>query len=266
VTASPEEGPAEAGVAAVILAAGAGRRLTPFNAGRPKWLTPVVGRTIADRQLQALEGVLGPRDRVVVVGGHRIDDLHDWVTTRRSPLPVHVLRNDAYDSRNNWYSLLLALRHLDEQAWPGSLLVMNGDLCAPPSWYEPFVRRAATVRNGHGWVAVDTERALTDEAMKVALRRDGARLVCRRIGKVGVEGATAEYVGMASFDPGGWRLLHAVLETYVGEPTMEDAWYEAGFQELMERELLSAWAVADPAWVEIDDGADLACAERVVGP
>jgi choline kinase len=263
---SARETSADGALAVVILAAGVGRRLAPFNDGLPKWLTPIAGRPIADRQLEALEAVLDTGDCVVVVGGHRIDDVRRWLRTRGSPLTLHVIDNDDYEASDNWYSLLVGLRFLRGQRWSGPVVVLNGDLCAAPSWYEQLVRRTGPGPDGYGWVAVDCERDLTEEAMKVSTRRDRhGRLVCERIGKVGVEDATAEYVGMVSLAPPSWERLRSTLETYIDQPSMSDAWYEAGLQVLMDDGLLFPWSVPSPRWVEIDDGADLARAQHLLG-
>jgi len=253
-------------IGVVILAAGAGRRLAAANGGRPKWLTDVGGRSIADRQLAALELALGAGDCVVVVSGHRHADVKGWLTERASPLAIRVIDNDRYRERNNWYSLLLGLQYLEGEDWAGTVVVLNSDLCAPEDWFGPFLRAVRADRPEPGLVAVDEHRPLTEEAMKVSVRATaGGGLLCRRIGKVGVDDPAGEYVGIASLCQSTWELLASILEGYLHRPELADAWYESGFQELMDRSLLAPWSVPDSGWAEIDDDVDLASAEVLVG-
>src|SRR5262249_48201621 len=60
---------AGAGMRAIIVAAGMGRRLTPYTDDRPKCLVEVNGRSILDRQVEAyrMAGV----DELVIVRGYQ---------------------------------------------------------------------------------------------------------------------------------------------------------------------------------------------------
>lgn len=260
--------PAQLPVAVIVLAAGLGRRLDQLGTEVPKWLAPVAGRCVADYQLDAIEQATGPGDPLLVVGGHRVEAIDRWLGSRSTDLDLEVVRNTYYAELNNWYSLLVALRRLHERDWPGSLVVLNGDLCARPAWYGQFFREVGKPRRRPAMLAVDFERPLTEEAMKVAVRPDesGDR-ICTRIGKSDVPDPVGEYVGMAGFDVAGWRLLAATLEEFVGNPERADEWYEAAFQRLMtDRLLFCAWPTVDSGWVEIDDPTDWAAASRLMTP
>src|SRR3712207_3787593 len=54
----------------IVLAAGIGTRLGERTATSPKWLLEVDGRTVADRQLDALEGLFDLPCQLQVVTGH----------------------------------------------------------------------------------------------------------------------------------------------------------------------------------------------------
>ena len=252
-------------LAVVVLAAGVGRRLGEGDGLGPKWLTDVGGRPIAEHQLSGLERALDERCRAVVVAGHGMDRLERWLGGRPTAFPLDVCVNDEHVRRNNWYSLLVGLQWLADRRWDGAVVVLNSDLCAPAGWFGRFLEDVRAVPGDGGVLAVDLERPLTDEAMKVDVRPtpDGAHR-CVRIGKAGVEHPSGEYVGMAAFGPGGWMRLLEVLRSFCDRPELADAWYEAAIQVLMDREPVAPWAVPDGCWTEIDDQVDLAEARRLM--
>ncbi len=250
------------GVAVVVLAAGQGKRLGGMGHAGPKWLAPVAGRPVAAYQLEAVRRALPAESPVLVVGGHRLDDLRRWLQDQAAGMRAELVENAQYAALNNWHSLLLATRRLDSLAWTGPTVVLNSDLCARPSWYEPFLAHVWSGPPSDGLLAIDLRRPLTDEAMKVSVDAD---MTCRRIGKVGVGDANGEYVGMAALTLKGRRLLTTALEEFVGDPDRRDAWYEAAFQVLMDRyELFRAWPTPTSDWVEIDDEEDWALATEVM--
>lgn len=253
-------------VAVVVLAAGVGRRLGEGDGKDPKWLTHVGGRPIAEHQLSGLELALDESCCAVVVGGHGVDRLQRWLERRPTPFPVDVCVNDDHVRRNNWYSLLIGLQWLSDRGWGGAAVVLNSDLCAEPGWFERFFRHVRAHPGDGGVLAVDLERPLTGEAMKVDVRRGAPGEVrCVRIGKTGVEQPSGEYVGMAGFGPGGWRRLLEALRSFCDRPELANAWYESAIQVLMDQEVVGVWPVPDTRWTEIDDQADLAAARRLMG-
>jgi len=237
---------------AIVLAAGRGSRLGRLGEDTPKWLLDVGGRTIADRQL---EGIALARDHVAstrVVTGHGADAIDRFLASRDDEPPVETVFNPEYATLNNWYSLLVGLRSLPDDGGP--IAVLNADLHLDPAWVAGFLRDAAGASSG-AMLAVDLERTLTDESMKVSLRADGT---LERIGKVGVEDPAGEYIGMLSAGGDVLRRLRAALEDWVGDAGAVDQWYEGAV-------LLTAqggapwhvWPTPGTGWIEIDDDADL---------
>src|SRR4051812_21547868 len=202
----------------VILAAGKGQRLGPLTEETPKWLLDVGGRTIAERQLEAirratdrLSGSLAP---VRVVSGHAADTLERWLE-QRDGHQLDVLHNVDYARLNNWYSVLLALRSFPAES-NDRFVLFNGDLFAHPEWMAQFVIDAAAAEE-ESLIAVDLERNLTDESMKVAVdqSREGAAATLRLIGKVGVDHPVGEYVGMLMARGSVLHRFREMLESFV---------------------------------------------------
>lgn len=241
----------------VVLAAGRGSRLGALGGATPKWLLRVGGRTIADRHLEGIARAAPAVAGVHVVTGHAADAIAQDVARR--PETVAVVPNPEFAELNNWWSLLLALRELPPD---GPVVVVNADLLAEPEHLAAFIDDAVT-GPADGLLAVDLERAVTDESMKVARRPDGA---LRAIGKVDVDDPAGEYVGMLMARGPVLRRMRAVLETFVGRPDAVNEWYEAAVARTAAEGVdWQVWAMPSGRWVEIDDDADLGAAEALAG-
>ena len=95
---------------AIILAAGIGKRLGDFTEGQPKCFLQIGGKTIIERQLEALKGM-----DVIMVVGYKADLIRS-----RFPQLKFVLNPD-YSTTNTIHSLKLALNGKDTY-------VLNGDV------------------------------------------------------------------------------------------------------------------------------------------
>jgi choline kinase len=242
-------------VKGLVLAAGPGRRLHPLTAGLPKTLLTLDdGRTILDLALANLSAV-GLRDVVVVTGfaAERVEE-QAAALERRHGVRLELLFNERAEEWNNAYSLWLARETLAE-----GVLLVNGDTVHPRSVEETLLAAAAPDL----LLAVDEEKELGDEAMKVLLAEDGA---LRRISKqIDPALAAGEYIGVARIEPAVAAALADALETtWRRDPSL---YYEDGFQELADRGVridIASIGVVD--WVEVDDHADLARARELAFP
>lgn len=238
-----------------MLAAGRGSRLGKLGGETPKWLLDVGGRTLADRHLEGVELAGEAVASVTVVVGHAAHAIEQSVGSRE--FAVRVVDNPEYAEINNWWSLLRALRGLPPE---GPVAVINADLLVEPERVAEFIEIVATTA-APALIAVDLERELTDESMKVA-RNGGDAL--GKIGKVGVEEPVGEYIGMLAAKGPALRALREQLESFVGREESRDEWYEravgltaaAGVEWLI-------WPLPGGQWVEIDDEADLDIAEKL---
>jgi choline kinase len=236
----------------LVLAAGPGRRLHPLTASLPKTLLPLTdGRTILDLALANLRSA-GIEDVLVVTGfaaarvRERAGDLE-----RRHGVRLELLFNDRAEDWNNAYSLWLAREAFGE----GALLV-NGDTVHPASVEATLL----AARGPAVLLAVDSEKPLGEEEMKVVLADDGA---LRRISKhVEPARADGEYIGVAVIEPPAAGPLAEALEaTWRRDPSL---YYEDGFQELVDRGGdVHAASIGTVDWVEVDDHDDLALARTI---
>lgn len=235
-----------------MLAAGPGRRLRPLTATLPKTLLPLTdGRTILEVSLANLRTV-GLADAVIVTGfaaervAERIPDLE-----RRYGLRLELVFNDRAEEWNNAYSLWLA-----REAFAGGALVLNGDTVHPASVEEDLLG----ARGADVVLAVDGEKSLGEEEMKVIVSGDGA---LERIGKdVDPSAASGEYIGVSLIEPAASASLAEALEAaWRRDPSL---YYEDGYQEFVDRggEVRVA-PIGRVEWVEVDDHGDLERAREI---
>jgi choline kinase len=179
---------------------------------------------------------------------------------------IEAIYNPEYATLNNWYSLLVGLRSLDLEQGAG-VIVLNADFVAPVEWMAQFI--VESVRgSADALVAVDLERPLSEEAMKVSVsREDSSQSKLRCIGKVGVDEPVGEYVGMLMARGPVLTQLLETLESYRGCEDLDDAWYEQAVGQTADHGARwGIWPTPDSAWVEIDDHDDyLAALELVAG-
>jgi choline kinase len=239
-------------VIGMVLAAGAGRRLTHETAELPKTLVGVDGdRTILDIALANFRAV-GLDEAVIVVGyaaeavRSRVDELE-----RRHGLALELVFNPKALEWNNAYSLWCAREYFSR-----GVLLANGDTVHPASVEETLL----AARGPELLIAVDDVKPLGEEEMKVHVTADG---LLDRINKA-LDPATAqgEYIGVTLIEPEAADPLADALEAVWRRDT--SLYYEDGFQEFADRgNRVGIAPIGEVDWVEVDDHADLARAREV---
>ena len=236
----------------MVLAAGAGRRLGPDTADRPKTLLGVDGdRTILDVALGNFAAV-GLEEAVIVTGfaAERIDERLPSLEDRYG-LRISTVFNPKALEWNNAYSLWCAREHFAR-----GVLLANGDTVHPASVEETLLG----ARGAELVLAVDQEKPLGEEEMKVHVTADG---LLDRIHK-SLEPSTAhgEYIGVTLIEPeAAGPLADALQATFERDPQL---YYEDGFQELADRGgRVGIAPIGSVEWVEVDDHRDLARAREV---
>jgi len=239
-------------VIGMVLAAGAGKRLGDETADLPKTLLTVDGdRTILDVGLGNFRHV--GLERAVIVTGHAHERVAELVPEleRRHALAIELVFNPKALEWNNAYSLWCA-----RELFAEGVLLANGDTVHPASVEE----RLLAARGPDLLIAVDDEKALGEEEMKVHLTAEG---YLDRINKA-LDPATAqgEYIGVTLIEPAGATALADALEaTWRRDPGL---YYEDGFQEFADRGgRVGTAAIGTVEWVEVDDHSDLARAREV---
>ena len=239
----------------LVLAAGPGRRLHPLTEALTKTLLPLSdGRTILDLALANLSAA--GLDDVVVVTGFAAERVEERAAEleRRHGVRLELLFNERAEEWNNAYSLWLA-----RESFAGGALLVNGDTVHPGSVEQTLL----AARGPDLLLAVDREKELGEEAMKVLLTETGA---LQRISKeIEPASAAGEYIGVALIEPTAAEPLADALEaTWRRDPSL---YYEDGFQELADRGgEVHGVPIGTVDWVEVDDHGDLARARELAFP
>jgi len=241
-------------VKAVVLAAGLASRLRPWTEQTPKCLLPIGGGTLLDRTLEAVE-TAGLRD-VVLVTGYLEDQIRARVRERHGGLRVKFVRNAAYATTNNIYSLWLARGLVLEEG----MLLLDSDILFDPGILSDL-RRAGRP----DVLAVKRGFALGEEEIKVEVDADRRVLA---IGKhVPPDRAFGESIGIEIFSPSALSGLYRALENKVVREGAVDVFYEAAFQDWIDAGgTITAFDIGTRPAIEIDTIDDFRMAERDVLP
>ena len=232
---------------AVILAAGAGRRLRPLTDDRPSALVPLGESPMIGYALDALleAGI----KHAIVVAGYRGDSLAAYLS-RRLDFTVDVVENPHYLTTHTLASLA-AVPHLVDD----DFLLVDGRLV-----FEPAV--VSRVMGPGTRVGVDFGRPLQAETMKAAT--DGERIVelgtrPRRSGA-----PTGAAIGMAKIDGAtGERLF--VVARHLLDAGAKHVPYETALNVLIEDgDVLEVADVTGIRWQQVEAHLDLARARSVV--
>jgi choline kinase len=243
-------------VIGLVMAAGASRRLRPDTDHLPKTLLPVDGEaTILDIALRNLASV-GLTDVVVLVGyaaaaiAGRAAELE-----RRHGVALELVYNDRAEEWNNAYSLWLAREHFGT-----GVLLVNGDTVHPASVERTLLAARDADRPADLILALDNEKKLADEEMKVVLDERG--LMTRITKLMDPADADGEYIGATLIEAAAAGTLASALEaTWRRDPGL---YYEDGYQELVNRGgAVAAAPIGTVEWVEVDDHRDLERAREI---
>ena len=192
----------------LVLAAGAGRRLQPDTDNLPKTLLPVDGdRTILDVGIANLRSV-GLEEIVVVTGfaAGRVDERKAELEERHD-VKLDLVFNPKAEEWNNAYSLWIA-----RDRFADGVLMVNGDTVHPASVEESVL---AARGDADIVIALDDEKPLGEEEMKVHLTEDG--LLDRINKKLDPTTSQGEYIGVTLIEPAAAEPLADALEAAVGQ-------------------------------------------------
>jgi len=230
-------------LSAVILAAGRGARLAPLTDQRPKCLLPVGGRTILDRQLDALAraGV----GRIVVVTGHAADALEAHLAARPGVVSV---RNPRHATTDNLVSCDAARNHFTGEA----TFLLNGDTLFDDGVLDDML----AAEPAPILVAIDRKPLYDGDDMKVATT--DTRL--NRIGK-DLAQADGEAIGVTLLRGAGRALFLRQVAARLAAPGGARALYPEALDALAQQGQVTVRSIHGRRWIEIDTPDDLAAAE-----
>jgi choline kinase len=236
---------------AIILSAGQGSRLGHLTDDRPKCLIEFNGRTLLDRQLDALaaNGV----EEAVVVTGFRDDQIEAALARRGNAGPrVRTVYNPFYKVADNLGSLFVAREELE-----GDLLVWNGDTLVS----EALMSRVVGNRDRQGiCVTIDRKDGYDDDDMKVVVAEDGG---LEAIGKRISEGVNGESIGLLAFRGDGARRFRMAIEKAMRTTEGTTIWYLRVIHQIAQEAPVWTFDIQGEEWGEVDFPEDVEAAQAL---
>jgi choline kinase len=233
----------------IILAAGKGSRLNGTIGDKPKCLLRVGGKTLVERQIEALDAV-GVTDIAVVVGCQA-----DIVRRTCGPR-INYVENSRYAQTNSLYSLWLARPLLYD-----GFVVMNCDVL----FHTQMLSDLVTSQHEDALLIAyqdDDAQPFGDEEMKVRVRRGRVAEIAKTLP---AEAADGENVGIVKFGREGARLLVGLLDQRVADGSLRD-WAPKAFDEFARIRPLHTVGTRGFPWTEIDFPEDYERAVREILP
>ena len=235
---------------AIILSAGQGSRLGALTHDRPKCLIDFAGRTLLDRQLDALaaNGI----DEAVVVTGFRDDAIEAAIARRAGGPKVRTIYNPFFKVADNLGSLFIAREELS-----GDCLVWNGDTLVS----DALMARVVENDQAGICVTIDRKDGYDEDDMKVVTDREG-RL--HAIGKrLPMGNVNAESIGLLAFRNGGAEQFRAAIETAIRSAEGTTIWYLRVIHQIAQKADVWTLDIAGAEWGEVDFPEDVEAARAL---
>lgn len=234
-------------VRAAILAAGRGVRM---GGGTPKTLLPLDDKPPLMSYI--LEGLRtsGITD-VLIVTGHRPDEIQAYVDEHGNGLEVSYVRNARFASWGNFHSVRVAL----DQSPGYDVLVVNSDVIVTPDVYKRVTETA-----GDLVLAVEKRLVLDDEDMRVRLQGDRVLAIGKDLKRAYGHG---EYAGVSLLRPDAAR-GYLDISTELEWANRIDPYYEDVYGEMMAALDVRAALVSEGEYAEVDTPEDVAAAVAVI--
>jgi len=232
---------------ALILAAGVSRRLYPQTYNTPKCLLEVGGKPIINYQLEAL-CELGINDITMIVGYHR-EMLVESVEKNFPEINFKFIVNHHYFETNTAYSVYVGKEALSDQH-----LLMNADVVYPKKLLSKLYHSSF-----ENVLAVDIKSCGREEVKVI----DGGQNKISAIGKDLIEDqCLGEFIGVAKFSSEFMNKFVNTLGQLI-EAGGKNDYFEAGIEQLLERQLVHYVDVSEYPCLEIDFIEDLELARKL---
>ncbi len=238
---------------AVILAAGASKRLRPLTDNTPKCLLKVGDKTLL--QLTIDNVISAGINDFVFVTGYLNPMIEDFVRKNFPGINAVFLDNKDYEFNNNSYSLWMTRTVVQ-----GSMLLLDSDIL-----FDGGIIKQMLECGKENALAVNFTDELDEEQMKVQVDKDGSIV---QIGKhLDIPLSVGESIGIEMFSPYFVSEMYRILHRKISEENNVNEFYETTFQEVIEnspvRNRIYAVDVSAYMCMEIDTAEDLQRAQLI---
>lgn len=229
---------------AIILAAGLSKRLRPLTDTTPKCLLKVGGKTILERTINNI--LNNDIKEFVMVTGYRENMIKEFISGKYPDLNITYLTNGDYENNNNSYSLWMTKDYIK-----GDCLLLDSDIL-----FDYRIISSLLEVKYNNCLAVNTNHMLGDEEIKVII--DTANKILHIGKELDPAKSYGESIGIERFSADFFGKLGGVLDRKITRENNVNEFYEASFQELIEKgNGIFAVNVSEYKSMEIDTPADL---------
>lgn len=239
---------------AIILAAGASKRLRPLTDTTPKCLLKIGDKNLLERTILNLNenGI----NEFIFVTGYREDMIKDFMKASFPGLKITYITNTDYENNNNSYSLWMTRDFVN-----GDILLLDSDIL-----FDKKIITTLLQSENENCLAVNFTDKLDEEQIKVILNGENEVL---EIGKeISIEKSAGESIGIEKFSAYFMKALFAILDRKISRENIVNEFYEASFQELIEKggsgNSIFAEDVSKFTCMEIDTSDDYEKAQNLI--
>jgi len=237
---------------AILLAAGASRRLMPLTKYLPKCLIKIGDKTILEHQLDAID-YAGIKNAVLVVG-YLKEMIQDFIgKSYRGINNITYIENPDYATTNTIYSLYLTKDEFLNQ----DFIYFNADVL-----FHKDIVKLLIDHNGNNVLAVDRKKCGEEE---VKYQTDGNKRIIKLGKYIPTDIAEGEFIGVAKFGKAVSKYFIDALEYYSlkGEKNL---FFEKAVEDILDKDIFFPIDISDIPNIEIDFPEDLEMANNNIYP
>ncbi len=238
-------------IKAIILAAGVGSRIRPLTDNCPKSLLKIGEHTILHMMVSHLQAC-GIND-VVLVLGYLQQQIKDYVATNFPDLNVQFVTNERYEVTNTGYSLMLTEPFVQNS----DFIKFDADVVFDQKILSQLINSEYA-----NCLCIDKDINLDAEEIKVIV--DEQNKVLKASKEVDPEKAIGESIGIEKISKATAKLLFAELKIMMASQENHQAYYEAAYERLIEKNVtFNTLDITGLKWTEIDTKEDFALAKSI---
>lgn len=238
-------------IKAIILAAGVGSRIRPLTDNCPKSLLKIGDHTILQMMVSNLQAC-GIND-VIFVLGYLQDQIKDYVKSNFPSLNAQFVTNERYEQTNTGYSLMLTEPFVKDC----DFIKFDADVV-----FDQEILRKLIVSKVDNCLCIDKDINLDAEEIKVIV--DEQNKVLKASKEVAPQDAIGESIGIEKISKATGKLLFTELKLMMNDPENHQAYYEAAYERLIEKNVtFNTLDITGLKWTEIDTQADFSLAKSI---
>jgi len=211
---------------AIILAAGIASRLRPLTDHCPKCLLEINNKSILERTIESLK-INNIKD-ITIVTGYLNHMIEEFIKSRFNNLNITFIKNEAYDSTNNIYSLWLALKNVEDE-----VILLDSDII-----YDPKLIKIL-INSKEEDVLLSNNHTLGEEEIKIIVNNENK---ITEISKVcDISKAIGESIGIERMSKTYIKNLKLELDKMIVKENLINVFYELAFERLIDKGYLFSY-------------------------